>query len=330
MNVDNLVSVIVPVYNTQDYLNNCIDSILEQSYKNIEIILIDDGSTDQSAKICDQYATIDNRVRVIHQNNSGVSNARNTGLEQSNGSYITFIDSDDTIDKDFIDVLYNGFDNSIDMTVCSFDIVKVQHDPDLRNSICEVGARKVLSKDEAIETVLRGELFGGHSCNKMFRKKVLENIKFQDNIHICEDMLFVIEYLLKSNNVLYIEKPLYRYYIRDNSATHGTMSDNKITAFNSFDIIEEKIKKTYGEQFSSLVNRNRILWVFYCYNILTYDKSNRKRYNSILKEKFKNYKSKCLHSKKMMLKIFLLSINTNMYYLAVRVSEMIKKVVSKK
>lgn len=329
MKLDNLVSIIVPVYNTQDYLNNCIDSILNQTYKNIEIILIDDGSTDRSAEICDQYATIDNRVRVIHQKNSGVSNARNKGLEQSKGDYVAFVDSDDTIDKDFIDVLHNGFYESIDMTVCAFDIVKDQHRLNIQNNIYEVEEKKVLSREEAIETVLYGKLFAGHSCNKMFRKKVLNNIKFQDNIYIYEDMLFVLEYLLKSNNVLYLEKPLYRYYIRDNSASHGTMSDKKMTAFNSLDIIEKRIENTYGKKFLSLVNYNRIQWIMYCYNILTYDKANRKKYSYLLKEKLSIYISKSFIPQKMRLKIFLLQINIYAYYSAVRISDMIRKIFKK-
>lgn len=329
MKLDNLVSIIVPVYNTQDYLNNCINSILNQTYKNIEIILIDDGSTDRSAEICDQYAMIDDRVRVIHQKNSGVSNARNNGLEQSKGDYIAFVDSDDTIDKDFIEVLYNGFYESIDMTVCAFDVVKDQNGWDINNSIYKAEEKKVLSREEAIETVLYGKLFAGHSWNKMFRKKVLSNIKFHDNIYVFEDMLFVVEYLLKCNHVLYIEKPLYRYYIRDNSASHGTMSDKKMTAFNSLDIIDKRIENAYGKKFLPLVNYDRIQWIMYCYNILTYDKAGRKKYGYLLKEKLSIYISKSFIPKKMRFKIRLLKINTHMYYFAVRISNAIREILKK-
>lgn len=329
MKTDNLVSIIVPVYNTQNYLSNCINSILNQSYKNIEVILINDGSTDQSAEICDKYATLDSRVKVIHQKNSGVSNARNTGIKKSNGSYISFVDSDDTIDKDFIDVLYNGFNESIDMTVCDFKITDNNHDLEFEKNIYEPTQKKVLSRKEAVETVLYGKLFAGHSCNKMFRKTLLNKIEFQEGIYVYEDMLFVIEYLLKSNAVLYIKKPLYRYYIRDNSASHGTMSDKKTTAFAALNVIEEKIKKEFGNQFLPLINYNRIKWIMYCYTLLAYDKPNRKKHGGILKENLKIHKSNSYLTKKMKIKIFMLSVNTKIYYLSVKICANIRNFFAK-
>ncbi|MBO5142223.1 MAG: glycosyltransferase family 2 protein, partial [Clostridia bacterium] len=113
---DKLVSIIVPIYNVEEYLEDCINSLIAQTYKNIEIILIDDGSKDRSGKICDSYSKIDKRIRVIHKKNEGLSSARNKGLEESKGEYISFIDSDDKIDIDFIALLMEHIEkNKVDI-----------------------------------------------------------------------------------------------------------------------------------------------------------------------------------------------------------------------
>ena len=118
--MDKLVSIIVPVYKVEKYLNKCVDSILDQSYQNIEVILVDDGSPDNSGKLCDEYVT-NQRVKVIHQKNMGLSGARNTGIENSTGDYLMFIDSDDYIDKDMVKYLVKkSFETNTDIVVCDY------------------------------------------------------------------------------------------------------------------------------------------------------------------------------------------------------------------
>ena len=118
-----LVSVIIPVYNVQKYLLKCVESVINQTYTNIEIILIDDGSKDTSGKICDEIAEKDQRIRVIHTENRGVSAARNMGLSFAVGEFVTFVDSDDTVNSKFVEELYAAFDSSVDMTVCAFTML---------------------------------------------------------------------------------------------------------------------------------------------------------------------------------------------------------------
>ena len=107
MNKQDLISVIVPVYNVENYLKRCLDSIINQTYQNIEIILIDDGSTDNSGNLCEDYKKIDNRIKVVHKTNGGLSDARNTGIKKAKGKYITFVDSDDYVEYDYVEYLYN-------------------------------------------------------------------------------------------------------------------------------------------------------------------------------------------------------------------------------
>ena len=120
--MNKLVSIIIPVYNVEKYLAECIESVLKQTYQNIEILLIDDGSPDNSGKICDEYEEKDSRVRVIHKENGGVSSARNVGLEQANGEYITFIDSDDFVSESYIEELYIALENgNSDLAFCKYN-----------------------------------------------------------------------------------------------------------------------------------------------------------------------------------------------------------------
>ena len=111
--MEDLISVVVPIYNVENYIKKCVDSILSQTYKNLEIILVDDGSPDNCPQICDEYAQKDNRIKVIHKENGGLSDARNAGIDISKGKFITFIDSDDYIEKDYVEVLYNSIKESI-------------------------------------------------------------------------------------------------------------------------------------------------------------------------------------------------------------------------
>ena len=118
--MEDLISVVVPIYNVENYIKKCVDSILSQTYKNLEIILVDDGSPDNCPQICDEYAQKDNRIKVIHKENGGLSDARNAGIDISKGKFITFIDSDDYIEKDYVEVLYNSIkENASDMAIGS-------------------------------------------------------------------------------------------------------------------------------------------------------------------------------------------------------------------
>ena len=140
-----VVSVIIPIYKAEPYLKKCLDSIAAQTYKNLEIILIDDGSPDNCGRICDEYAANDPRVKVIHKQNGGMSDARNTGLDNATGEYLTFIDSDDYVSENFVDTLLNALrDNDADMSVCSF--VYAAEDGRVLNSFVKNGTTEKIPK----------------------------------------------------------------------------------------------------------------------------------------------------------------------------------------
>ncbi len=318
MGKENLISVIVPVYNTQNYLPKCLESLQKQTYTNFEVILVNDGSTDESGKICDEFAEKDERIKVEHLTNKGVSFARNVGLDLATGEFISFVDSDDTVEKNFLEILHNNFIDNVDIVICGYNscnqngrvetVYKAQQDEVL------------LTRDETIETMLYGKIFAGHCWNKMFRKSVLGELRFREDILIYEDLLFVSEYLMKSNSAKLCSAPVYNYFCRSDSALHGKMTKKKLTALTALNVIEDMLRQTYGAKFDELIAYDRLCWAIDCYRILCYDKGSRKEYTPLLKTIVRQNKKNKLMSAKMRFKINLLSINPKLFYLIRKVT----------
>lgn len=203
LNQNPKVSIIIPIYNTEKYLKKCLDSITNQSYKNLEIILIDDGSTDNSGKIADEYAKKDTRVKVIHQKNAGQSAARNRGLKIASGEYISFVDSDDEIAKTFIKKLLNPYlDNSnTSLTVCGlrYNWLKTRTSSEVFLKPLRT-RHKYESKKAYILYLLAidGRLYS--SFNKIYKKEFLNNISFDEKLNFAEDTKFVLDYLNNTPN----------------------------------------------------------------------------------------------------------------------------------
>jgi len=207
-----MVSVIVPVYKVEKYLHRCLDSILAQSYKNLEIILVDDGSPDNSGAICDEYAQKDSRIKVIHKQNGGLSSARNAGLEIATGSYISFVDSDDWLDFKFIETLRNAMiETDVDMTACAF--CRTKGDIAKRNKF-ERNSKIVKDRYFA---VFDEKSYAGYACNKLFKKEIIEkyNLRFDEKIFNGEDFPFTLEYVHNSQKTSYINQDLYFYFFRE-------------------------------------------------------------------------------------------------------------------
>lgn len=211
MNSNYLISIIIPVYNVEMYLNKCIKSILNQTYKNIEVILIDDGSTDLSGKICDDYAKKDSRIKVIHKKNEGVSCARNDGLKSAKGEYVFFIDSDDYIDIDAIEKMVDEVDK--------YEIIKISHKLLKNDKMIKIISHiAIFSKDEYIKKVLIGDI-GGHSWGYLLKKDIIENELFDENTSCMEDTLFIINCILKVEKIKCINTTFYNHVINDNGIT---------------------------------------------------------------------------------------------------------------
>ena len=213
------ISIIVPVYNVEKYLNRCLDSIINQSFINFELILINDGSTDKSGKICDKYAQIDKRVRVIHKKNEGVSLTRNLGINIAKGDYITFIDSDDWIEQDFFKKAIEYIkENNVSILITGFVF---ENNKKIFNTF---NAKKdeILLNDEIKKEFLKQNKFSWTVYDKFFKKEIIKKYKFDSRFKIGEDMLFCWQILKNEKKIGYL--PLYKYHY-DISASK-TMTSN--------------------------------------------------------------------------------------------------------
>ena len=204
--MNHLISVIIPVYNVEKYLDKCIISVLNQTYKNLEIILIDDGSTDKSGLLCDEWAKKDNRIIVKHKENSGVSATRNLGIEIATGDFIGFVDPDDYIDVTMYEKMISASNNGEYDIICCNYYYGDEHNYKINIPIKEYIK---MNKKEYQEFSLK---YGGQVWNKIYKREYMEGKKFSSNIHVLEDLLFNLDISKDKINVLYIDKPLYYYF----------------------------------------------------------------------------------------------------------------------
>ena len=223
--VNNLVSIIVPVYNSEHWLDRCVKSILGQTYHNIKIILIDDGSQDGSAALCDEYAAEYEKVNVIHQQNLGAGSARNAGLQYADGEYICFVDSDDWIEPVLVERLVSGIADA-DVSICGYSI-----SDDSETGSDSKGAVSCDRLDVLKRMLMPGypseEACYGYLWNKLFKKSIIEkyDITFNNSYIMWEDMLFCCRYMAHIENGIYCCDKLYHYNI-DNE----TSLSHKVTA----------------------------------------------------------------------------------------------------
>lgn len=210
-----VVSVIIPIYKAEPYLKKCLDSIAAQTYKNLEIILIDDGSPDNCGRICDEYAANDPRVKVIHKQNGGMSDARNTGLDNATGEYLTFIDSDDYVSENFVDTLLNALrDNDADMSVCSF--VYAAEDGRVLNSFVKNGTTEKMDRKQALFELLKSTRVSNSPWAKLYRTSLFEGIRYPYG-EVFEDLHTTYKLFLKCDSVAFVGSPMYFYLYRADS-----------------------------------------------------------------------------------------------------------------
>lgn len=236
------ISVIVPVYNVDKYLDKCIGSIQQQTVKDLDIILVDDGSTDSSSTICDKYAVEDKRVRVIHKKNGGLSSARNAGLECALGDYVSFIDSDDYIAPDFYESMLSGSKNG--RTIACSHIVRVDENGNitLRNDP-HISGGEITTKDYIRELLLH---FGDVSvCSKLFPRKTIDTLRF-DESRLNEDLLFMMDLIPRFDSITFTDKIGYYYLCRANSISskYGKAIEDMVG--NSL-VFQKKILTIYPE-----------------------------------------------------------------------------------
>lgn len=219
------VSVIVPIYNSEAYLPMCIDSIIAQTYENIEIILVDDGSKDNSLEICKRYANIDNRIKVIHQSNSGVSAARNAGIDASEGEYITFVDSDDELLENGISLLVKDIEDFGADVATASKLYITSDEKEVNRNLDNVEELTVFSGTDALKLSLNIDRRMTSCHGKLFRRRFISDIRYEEGRRINEDFHFVFLCCLKKPILTYRNEVVYRYYYRGDSATHAVFSD---------------------------------------------------------------------------------------------------------
>ena len=211
-----LISVVVPVYNVENYLVRCLESIRNQTYPNLEIILVDDGSTDSCPQICDNYAGMDSRVKVLHKKNGGLSSAKNAGINSACGTYIGIVDSDDYIHPDmYLDLWGKLKQTDSDIAVCGIE--RVYDDNGIQRENKET-ARHVYSGREAVINIFDAELYlpSVVAVNKLYKKELFEDIRYPEG-KLHEDEFTTYRLFYKSNKVVYTMLPYYYYYQRSNS-----------------------------------------------------------------------------------------------------------------
>lgn len=240
--MDEKISVIVPVYNVEQYLERCVDSIINQTYKNLEIILVNDGSTDNSGQLCDELARKDDRIRVIHKRNGGVSEARNVGVKEVSGEYVIFIDSDDYIDKKMFNVLYSQIKLArADVSVCGvMNIYENNNIPQARNT----NEYLILNNEGFLREYLKGERIPGGIWNKLIKSSIAKSIEFPVGL-IYEDAYYHYELIKLARKYVVTTEPLYNYYHREGSLTEGYYKKRDLSCIEIYNKFYDYVVKNY-------------------------------------------------------------------------------------
>lgn len=213
---EKLVSVIIPAYNIEDYIGRCLDSIISQTYKNLEIIVVDDGSRDYTGEILDNYAKKDRRIKVIHKENGGVSSARNKGIEAAEGDYIGFIDGDDLIEPEMYKTLVDLLEEeNADIAHCGYQMVF----PDRIDYYHNTGKKKIQTTEEGLKDLLSGEMIEPGLVNKLYKKELIKKCRLNETVKINEDLLMNYQLFKLSQKSVYYDITPYSYMIRSSSAT---------------------------------------------------------------------------------------------------------------
>ena len=238
-----MISIIVPAYKVERFLPKCIESLINQTYRDLEIILVDDGSPDNCGKICDEYAQRDSRIQVIHQLNMGVSAARNAGLCKAHGEYIGFCDPDDFCAADMYECMLRAMENyHADMVACGYDYFNEEYQRD-ESRAYEVREDELMSREEIYRKLADMPPTIRHGVvTKLFRKSVMGNLQFNTKFKSAEDGNFLLDYLRHVNSAVFVHYPLYCNIVRQGSATHGGLNVQNLK--DSFEVHDRMYRDT--------------------------------------------------------------------------------------
>ena len=252
------ISIIIPVYNSEEYLPACLDSVLDQVFRDFELILVDDGSPDDCGRICDEYAKKDSRITVYHIENCGSSAARNYGIDRASGKYIGFIDSDDYIDRDMYRILYNNIEReAADISMCGLADV---YGGEVTNPVDEP-VYKIMDTKEAIQTVFEAKLTSVTPVNKLYRRELFEDIRYPVGEDSGEDASIIVDLLLKCKKVVLTTQQLYYYIHRQDSITTRDFRLSDKSVIRAYKKNYKLIMENYPELKD--VARMRICWAYF-------------------------------------------------------------------
>ncbi|MCM1066451.1 MAG: glycosyltransferase [Muribaculaceae bacterium] len=233
MNVQPAISVIVPIYNKATTLDRCFNSIIAQTFHDFEVILVNDGSTDESVTICKHYCVNDNRFKLIEKENGGVSSARQKGLDYSTGKYIIHIDPDDTVEPSFLETLFLEISaRDVDMVICDFSEIK--------DNISYTLSQKLDSSNPYLIIPQLFRNLHGSCWNKLIKSNIIKNnVRFPLGIDFCEDLIFIVQALLRCKKVAHVEAPLYNYYVSSGSITNSTNEKHILQLYDAYKLLSE-------------------------------------------------------------------------------------------
>lgn len=260
------LTIIIPTYNSQQYIEKCIVSIINQTYTNLEIIIIDDNSKDRTYDICKKIQKKDTRIKLMkNSENKGVSTTRNKGISISTGEYITFVDADDYIEKNMYEKLINKLEEEdVDIAMCNF--FSEEKNRDIRDNI--KNKDMIFSDNEMLKYIFLSDYFCGFAWNKIYKSDIIKNNKlnFNDNIFICEDLLFNCQYISKIKRGFYTTNKMYHYVQRNNSSYNNTYSERWETVIQAYEkmklyIKEEGLKNFQYSYLYSLLNLKEKLYI---------------------------------------------------------------------
>lgn len=223
MKQDALVSIIIPVYNVERYLARCVDSVLAQTYSNLEVILVDDGAKDASGSICDGYACKDSRVRVIHKENGGLSSARNAGIDIAKGDYLQFVDSDDWIEPNAVESLLTAAQTHQAELVVAGRWDVSEKTGEKKKGLCPV-RQEVISGEDMVSRIFRWDHCDSSACDKLYSRRLFREVRFPAGM-VCEDVPVMYRIVLDAGRVALLDQPIYNYFHRGGSITYTTVSD---------------------------------------------------------------------------------------------------------
>ncbi|MCM3763514.1 glycosyltransferase [Neobacillus niacini] len=273
------ISIIVPVFNVENFIDDCIKSILGQKFSDFELILVNDGSTDHSGHVCDEYAKKDNRIIVIHKENGGQSSARNKGIEAAKGDYLGFVDSDDWIDHDMYNVLYTkAIETDSDIAACNF----IQYDRKADSHLYSMNTSdQLFDRSAAMHELYLNERLSFSPCNKIYKRQLLNGIWFKEG-YILEDMDFAYRIMNEAKRIFYTGQALYHYRYNEKSTMRKTFSKKRLDEYE----VRKDMYLFYLQNYPEIANEVYAEWfltgLMLYINIEKYFQSEKNRYQYLI------------------------------------------------